>query len=108
MSDIQGHEKSCRPQNDQTDNKRFSRRSSDVADHDFNKGNRRGQDFVDGTGELGKENSEGCVGDTLREYRQHHQARHDKGSVRHALDGLYTRANCGAEHHKVQRGGYHR
>ena len=76
--------------------------------HDLEIGNRRRQHFIDGADEFREVNAERGIGDALRQHRQHDEPRHDEGAVADALDLGDARADRGAEHHEIERGGNHR
>ena len=83
---------------------RLGRRRADVAQHDLAVRHRRRQQLVDGAGELREVDRERGVRDALRQQREHDQARHDEGPVRHAVDGLDARSDRRTEHDEVQPG----
>ena len=92
-------------QDDEAENDRLGRRRADVGEHDLQRGHRRGQELVDRAGELREIDAERGVGDALGEQRQHDQPRHDEGAVGDAVHLGHARADRGAEHHEVERGG---
>ena len=106
--DLERHEEPGRRQDDEPQDDRLGRRRADIADHDLDEGDRRRQQLVDGADELREVDAERGVGDALRQQRQHDQPRHDEGAVADALDLGDARADGGAEHHEVERGGDHR
>jgi hypothetical protein len=60
-------------QDDQAEDDRLGRRRADIAEHDLEGRDRRGQQLVDRAGELRKVDAERGVRDALRQQRQHDQ-----------------------------------
>src|SRR5690606_10229715 len=65
------------------------------------------EDFVDRARELREIDPERRVRDALREHGEHDEARNDERAVRDAVHLRDPRADRGAEHDEVERGGDH-
>ena len=108
MLDLERHEQPRRREDDQTQHDRLGGGGADVADDDFQIGDRRRQHLVDRAVVLRHVDAERGVGDALRQHREHDQPGHDEGAVADAVDLRHARADRGAEHDEVQRGRDHR
>src|SRR6266567_1766562 len=65
MLDVQWYEQSRRGQDDRAEDHRFARGGADITQHDFDIGNRCGQDFIDRAGEAREVDTEGGIRDAL-------------------------------------------
>src|SRR5579872_5271164 len=108
MMNVQRHEQARGCENYQTEHDRFGGGCADIAEHDFEIGNRRRKDFIDGADKFRKIDAERGIGDALGQDRQHHEPRHDEGAVADAFDGGDPRADRGAEHYEIERGRHDR
>jgi hypothetical protein len=97
-----------RGEDDQAEKDRFGGRRADVAEHDLEVRNRRGEQFVDRAVEFREEDAERGVGNAVREEREHDQPRHDEGAVADAVDLVDARTDGRAEDDEIERGGNHR
>ena len=85
---MQRHEQAGGRKDDQSEHDRFGRGRPDIAHYDLEVGNGRRQELVDRSRELGKIDAERCIGDALRQQRQHDQPGNDEGAVADSLDFL--------------------
>ena len=86
MVDLQRHEQPGGGEDDQAKHDRLGRSRSDIAEHDLEIGDRRRQYLVNSADEFREVDAERGVGNALRQHRQHHQPRHDEGTIADAFD----------------------
>jgi hypothetical protein len=102
MRDLERYEQARRAQDDQAQDDRLGRGCSDVTDDDLDRGNGSRQELVYRTHELGKENGERCIGDALRQQREHDESGYDKGTIANPIDSGDARTDRRAEDDKIQ------
>ena len=108
MRDAQRDEQTGRKQDDQPQDDRLGRGRADIAEHDLQVRDGRGENLVNSSGEARKVDPERCVHDALGEQGQHDQSGNDERAVAHALDLGDARADGSPEHHEIKRGRDHR
>ena len=103
VQDRDRHEERGRREDDEAQHHRFRGGGADVAEHDLEGRDRRGQDLEDRARELREVDAERRIRDALGEERQHDEARHDEGAVADATDLRHARADRRAEHDHEER-----